>query len=106
MGIARPVGTHQPALMLFLAIFVVCMTMMALLNLVTALFVEATMEEAKKDNRMHGTREKAQKRRLIQELMEVFEESDTDASGAITYKEWEAMTSIPGIAEKFRRLGF
>lgn len=38
--------------------------------------------------------------------MEVFEESDTDASGAITYKEWEAMTSIPGIAEKFRRLGF
>merc|ERR1719316_198986 len=63
-GIMRPVESHFPYMWLFFTLFV-CFTTLAMLNLITGVFVEQTLAAAKADHAMQMEREVAQRKNLI-----------------------------------------
>merc|ERR1719183_1324899 len=82
-SIARPLNEHYPAIWFFFAFFV-CFTTLAMLNLITGVFVEQTLASAKADYSMQVDREVLQRKKLIADLTNTFCLADEDGSGEIS----------------------
>jgi len=74
--------------------FYIAFAVLALLNVVTGVFVESAMESAKNDEDMA----------MVDRLRQAFQETDVDGSGIITWDEFEAALDEPGMEKTFQAL--
>uniref|UniRef100_A0A0G4GKB9 EF-hand domain-containing protein n=1 Tax=Chromera velia CCMP2878 TaxID=1169474 RepID=A0A0G4GKB9_9ALVE len=120
-GIVRPLESMNPGLVAFFVLYVIVLTF-GMLNILTAVFVETTIQMAHADDeeirrpvgreRGGGVRVEEvgvaiamEKRRQAELLKELMETADTDKSGTVTKEEWEVLMSSQDVQLKLRKLG-
>jgi len=96
-----PLPSLYKALFLFFQGF----TFLALLNVVTAVFVESTMQKAQKDRESLVIEELHDKRQFLDGMKSLFQELDTNGDGQISLRELAEEIKKPGIGAYFASLG-
>jgi hypothetical protein len=77
---------------------------LALLNIVTAVFVESAMQRSQCDRELLVQQEMEQKVEYVETLQRVFEELDNDGSGTLTLDEFERQIQDENILTYLRAL--
>lgn len=77
-------GEYQFGFLVFLTFAV-----LALLNVVTAVFVETAMQQSQRDRELLVQQEVEQKVEFVETMQRVFEELDTNGSGTLSLEEFE-----------------
>jgi hypothetical protein len=99
----RPLGLlpayYRPAFYLYITF-----TMFAVLNVLTAVFIESTMLHCQQDREFIIQSEMSAKRRFMSTMEEVFDELDSNNSGKISLDELEAHLHEPDVAAYFSAL--
>eukprot|EP00930_Biecheleria_cincta_P082808 TRINITY_DN72459_c0_g1_i1.p1 TRINITY_DN72459_c0_g1~~TRINITY_DN72459_c0_g1_i1.p1 ORF type:complete len:615 (+),score=106.03 TRINITY_DN72459_c0_g1_i1:31-1875(+) len=95
-GIMRPIVHHKPYLFLYF-ISIVLLLSIGLLNLITALMVDASLAAASADKDVKKAMENERKRKQMLELRNMFGELDEDGSGELSLD--ELMSSPEDIQE-------
>lgn len=85
-GIYAPMIQDDPKLIFFFVPFLLIVSIV-LMNLVTAVIVEAFLEHAKQDNELRKKERDQTVRNMMPHLEEVFESLDKDGSGMLTLEE-------------------
>jgi len=75
---------------LLLFLFYIAFAVLALLNVVTGVFVDGALAKSQHDRDMVAEKEIQQKRAYVTNLREIFEEADADESGSISREEFDA----------------
>lgn len=88
----------------FMALFQ-CFTLLALLNIVTGIFVEGAIEKAQTDKEAMIQMELEGEQGRLQQLTEVFKEIDEDQSGYIDLNEFERLMNDARVKAYFRTMG-
>eukprot|EP00927_Polykrikos_kofoidii_P018269 TRINITY_DN18436_c0_g1_i2.p1 TRINITY_DN18436_c0_g1~~TRINITY_DN18436_c0_g1_i2.p1 ORF type:complete len:725 (+),score=112.63 TRINITY_DN18436_c0_g1_i2:70-2244(+) len=91
-AIYRPLireGDMGPFVIVYFVLFILFVSM-ALMNLVTAVMVEGSMQQAQEDRQAMRALEEKRKKALIPKLREMFEALDEDNSGEVSLDEIEA----------------
>jgi len=78
---------------------------LALGNVITAVFVEAAMQRSQKDREFMIQEEMAQKNEFMQVMQEVFDELDSNQSGALSLEEFERHINDEKIIAYMSQLG-
>jgi len=86
--IYRPMIQAAPELLCFFVPFLLIVSIV-LMNLVTAIIVEAFLAHAKEDNEMRKKEQERRVQSMIPQLKRMFEEMDEDGSGTLTLDELE-----------------
>jgi Ca2+-binding EF-hand superfamily protein len=73
----------------YMFLLFICFSMFAVVNIVTGIFVERSMEANMKDKDIVVQEELAAKKIYLQSMAELFEEMDEDGKGTISMKEFE-----------------
>jgi len=81
-AIYRPLVMERPELLLYFVPFVLIVSI-ALMNLVTALMVNSSLEQASSDKNLQEQEETLRRKELVTVLRRAFEELDADDSGMI-----------------------
>jgi len=81
-----PLVTQEPLLMIFFISFMLVVSV-SLMNLVTAVIVEASFQQAREDNEERDHARKMQIRKTMPIVRNLFHELDVDGSNAITMSE-------------------
>uniref|UniRef100_A0A0G4H1H7 Ion transport domain-containing protein n=1 Tax=Chromera velia CCMP2878 TaxID=1169474 RepID=A0A0G4H1H7_9ALVE len=81
-GIVRPAEKVAPGLVIFYIVFLVLITF-GLLNVLTAVFVETSVQQAKEDEDAARAELEASKKRTLETLQLVLQKADTDHSGSV-----------------------
>jgi len=68
----------------------IAFAVLALLNVVTGVFVDGALAKSQHDRHMVAEKEIQQKQAYVTNLREIFEEADTDESGSISWEEFDA----------------
>merc|ERR1712032_118480 len=82
----------------------ICFMVLGVLNVVTGLFVEGAMKAAQNDADSVMQAEMEWKQSVFNKIKEVFDVSDSDGSGTISFREFEAQTKNPYMIEMFNML--
>jgi len=85
--------------------FFMCFTLLAVLNIVTGIFVEGAIQRAESDKDQMIQHELEQETGKVQQLQDVFEEIDADASGYIDLEEFEILVADERVKAYFRTMG-
>merc|ERR1712136_167762 len=88
-----------------LLVLYVALMMLALLNIVTGIFVNDSIEVAQSDRDIRTFTELSRKRHCMEELQSIFHEIDHDGSGTITYDEFKSAISKDEVHALFETLG-
>jgi hypothetical protein len=88
----------------FMALFQ-CFTLLALLNIVTGIFVEGAIEKAQTDKEAMIQMELEGEQGRLQQLTEVFKDIDEDESGYIDLDEFERLMNDQRVKAYFRTMG-
>lgn len=80
--------THATGIGAVVLLLYVLMTVLGVLNVITAVFVEAAMGKAKADRQLVLGEEQEIRRQMAKELVEIFKAIDTDDTKTITHDEW------------------
>jgi hypothetical protein len=83
----------------------VCFSLLTLLNVVTAVFIESTMARSKSDRGLVVQNELMAKKDFLQTMREIFQELDVDEDGDITEEEMRRRMQVPEIGAYFSQLG-
>lgn len=83
---ARPLVERQPAIMLFLALFIMIFTF-GILNMVVALVVEKTLDQTRTMGDLSKRQKLIEAAQQLMELVSVFREGDSDESGTLSAEE-------------------
>lgn len=81
---------HVGGLYAVIFLFYITLTIFVVLNIITAVFVEGAMIKSANDREMVVQKEINQKKAWVENLKDMFVESDTDGSGTISWEEFEA----------------
>merc|ERR1712014_428892 len=84
--IYKPLIEHEPWLVVFFVVIILIVSIV-LMNLVTAVVVNGAFENAQQDRDALAIYEQQQKKRMIQELRDIFERIDEDGSGMLSSEE-------------------
>lgn len=90
-----PLAEHISALLAPLFCLYVAFAILALMNVVTGVFVENAIDSANRDK----------ERYLVQTVRELFEKADLSREGVISWKEFESQLSNPELQTLFSGLG-
>eukprot|EP00933_Yihiella_yeosuensis_P081106 TRINITY_DN94648_c0_g1_i1.p1 TRINITY_DN94648_c0_g1~~TRINITY_DN94648_c0_g1_i1.p1 ORF type:complete len:357 (-),score=61.72 TRINITY_DN94648_c0_g1_i1:130-1119(-) len=85
-GVYRPLVKHR-VILFFYFMSVILLLSIALMNLVTAIMVDSSMDQANADKDTIKALESARKARQMEQLKEMFIELDEDGSGELTLDE-------------------
>jgi len=83
----------------------IAFTIFAVLNVVTAVFVDNAMESRKTDMDLQIVQEIQAREKIQEALTAVFTAADTDVSGTISWEEFKEHFSHPAVEAYFRQLG-
>jgi Ca2+-binding EF-hand superfamily protein len=86
-------------------LFFTCFTLLALLNIITGVFVESAFAKAQSDREQVVQAELKEEGEKMQQLDEVFNEIDIDNTGFLTIHEFEAVVADPRVVAYFRSMG-
>jgi len=90
MVVVRPVVHHAPwTLLVFIPNLIV--STVAVLNVVTAVFVDQILAASKKDGEYMLKRRRSRLHSELAQLKEMFMSADADGSGALTFEEFKAL---------------
>eukprot|EP00929_Paragymnodinium_shiwhaense_P013634 TRINITY_DN12147_c0_g1_i1.p1 TRINITY_DN12147_c0_g1~~TRINITY_DN12147_c0_g1_i1.p1 ORF type:complete len:593 (+),score=154.24 TRINITY_DN12147_c0_g1_i1:160-1938(+) len=81
----------------FIWIFYIVFSVIVLLNVVTGIFVDGAMTKSKFDREKAIQAELDQKKAIIDNLREIFQESDEDQSGMVTFDEFVRTMEDPRV---------
>eukprot|EP00930_Biecheleria_cincta_P086621 TRINITY_DN7588_c0_g1_i1.p1 TRINITY_DN7588_c0_g1~~TRINITY_DN7588_c0_g1_i1.p1 ORF type:complete len:606 (-),score=84.99 TRINITY_DN7588_c0_g1_i1:166-1983(-) len=87
-SVYRPLVRHNPLLFLYI-MWVLLIMAIALMNLVTAIMVDGSMENAMQDKEAEEALAAEEKKKQMEQLREMFLELDEDGSGELTMDEIE-----------------
>lgn len=85
-SIYAPMMHKNPLLVFFFVPFILVCSI-ALMNLVTAVIVEGALEQSKQDKDVQAEYKRAEIKKLIPKLLEMFHELDADGNGTLTLDE-------------------
>lgn len=85
--------------------FYVAFTMLAVLNIITGVFVDNAVETARTQRDFLVEKEMELRERYIMELHDIFEEMDTDGSGTLSLDEIKAFLNDLRVQSYFQALG-
>ncbi|CAE7453853.1 Scn11a [Symbiodinium sp. CCMP2592] len=94
--------TLSPMLFIFYVLF----ALLAVLNIVTGVFVDNAVDKAKTQREFLIEKEREVKEKYIKELQNLFLEMDVDASGTLTAEEMQHLVKDPKMSAYFSALGF
>jgi len=104
-AVARPIVEEEPWLFLFIVSYIMIFTF-GMLNMIVATVIEKTLHHTRM---LSDSTQAEERRRMQQELVRirtVFDESNQDASGKMTFEEFEAaLKAHPPIREIFNKMG-
>lgn len=83
-----PIVAGDKTLLFYFLMFMAVVSI-ALMNLVTAVIVEGAIEQAEADKEMQKAHEEQQRKLLVRECQDLFEQIDADASGFLSKEEIE-----------------
>jgi len=86
-------------------IFFITFTFLALMNVVTAVFVESTMQRSLMDRESVVVDEMAARREFINSIAELFHELDVSGSGSISFEDMKEQFRQPAVGLYFASLG-
>jgi len=92
--------TYQAGFLFFITFAVI-----ALMNVVTAVFVESTMQRSRNDRELMTQNEIKNKKEFLETMASVFNELDDDHDGSVNLTELETQLKIPRIGAYFSSLG-
>jgi len=84
----RPIVEAKPHLFFYFILFILVVSI-ALMNLITAIMVEASMHQAAQDQAVVAAHQADEKKKMIQSLEALFRDLDTDGSGMLDFEELE-----------------
>lgn len=85
--------------------FYVSFTMLAVLNIITGVFVDNAVETAKSQRDVLVQKEFELKERYLNEMRELFKDMDDDGSGTVTLEEIKEYFADPRVMSYFQALG-
>jgi len=88
-----------------LMVLFTCFTLLALLNIITGVFVESAFAKAQSDREAVVQAELKEETQKMQQLDEVFNEIDKNNTGYLTIHEFEAVVADPRVVAYFRSMG-
>lgn len=91
----RPLARNIHVLLAPLFCLYIAFTLLALMNVVTGVFVENAIDSANRDK----------ERYLVQTARELFERADPDGAGVITWSEFERQLARPALQEYLKGMG-
>jgi len=100
-GIYRPLIKHQPAIFIYFMIVILLLSI-ALMNLVTAVMVNSSLDQASEDKEAKKSWEEAKKKKQMEQLKIMFLELDEDGSGELSLDEIEG--SPPEAQEQLQEI--
>jgi len=103
--IARPVMEKDWNMCLFFITFIT-VSVFVFWNLITAVIVGSAMDMAAQDTTAQAKALEAQKKQQLKALADIFLEIDTDGSGELTAKEFDAAMDIPKVQQLLTILGY
>jgi len=87
--VARPLVEEQPAVVIFVASFIMVFTF-GMLNMVVAMVVEKTLEQTRKMGAYQERQLRLQMAKELMQIITVFRDSDVDGNGTLSAEELEA----------------
>mmetsp|Transcript_70869 Transcript_70869/g.163849 ORF Transcript_70869/g.163849 Transcript_70869/m.163849 type:complete len:584 (-) Transcript_70869:288-2039(-) len=103
--IVRHVGVPQPGMLAFFIAFIVICNFL-ILNVVVGVVIESTLRTARDDDlKVRKTKEK-RRQMVFNQLREIFEEADVDASGTLTLEEVLQATNRTEVYNKLKMIDF
>jgi len=85
-------------------LFLVC-TSFGMVNVITAVIVEGTLERALQQHRMQSQKEDAERRQLISQVAIIFQTSDQNSDGMLTREEFVASLEQPMVMRMLLTIG-
>jgi len=104
MGIVRPVGYHAPWTLCIIIPYIVFVTV-AVMNVITGIFVDHIMEASKADGEQMLKAREAEVTTQLSELRRFFLQGDSDGDGCLTLEEFEGLLSAPTVQSFFLKIG-
>merc|ERR1712190_23340 len=89
----------------FLFFFYIAFTILAVLNIITGVFVDNAVETAKTQREFLVQKEMELKERYVSEMRSLFLEIDDDGSGSVTLDEIQEYFEDPRVQSYFQALG-
>eukprot|EP00930_Biecheleria_cincta_P035127 TRINITY_DN24192_c0_g1_i1.p1 TRINITY_DN24192_c0_g1~~TRINITY_DN24192_c0_g1_i1.p1 ORF type:complete len:582 (+),score=115.95 TRINITY_DN24192_c0_g1_i1:94-1839(+) len=96
------VGIFSPMIFLVYVVF----AMIAVLNIITGVFVDTAFESAQKQRDFMVEQEMQMKESFLKEIRKFFVALDVDGDSAVSFEEVVIMLEDPGLSAYFRVLGF
>lgn len=87
-NVGRPLINTEPAMFIFLFVFIMIFTF-GFLNMIVAMVVEATIDQAKKMEQLSDKEQNEVFVRHLESVKQVFQDADSDHSGTLTQEEFE-----------------
>jgi len=85
--------------------FYIAFTMLAVLNIITGIFVDNALETSRMQRDYIVAREEKARHKAMKEFSKIFDEMDEDASGSITWEEMAGALENPATNRYFHALG-
>eukprot|EP00930_Biecheleria_cincta_P020222 TRINITY_DN15255_c0_g1_i1.p1 TRINITY_DN15255_c0_g1~~TRINITY_DN15255_c0_g1_i1.p1 ORF type:complete len:650 (-),score=126.14 TRINITY_DN15255_c0_g1_i1:130-1926(-) len=105
-GIVCDVLLKVDILSTMLFLFYVLFSVLAVLNIVTGVFVDNAVAAAKTQREFLIEKEREVKEKYVKELQDLFADMDKDGSGLLTTLEMQSLVADPKMAAYFSALGF
>lgn len=104
-AVARPIVEEEPWLFLFIVSYIMIFTF-GMLNMIVATVIEKTLHHTRMLSDSHQAEEYRRMRHELMRVRSVFDESNQDASGKMTFEQFEAaLKAHPPIREIFNKMG-
>eukprot|EP00928_Gymnodinium_smaydae_P052768 TRINITY_DN36936_c0_g1_i2.p1 TRINITY_DN36936_c0_g1~~TRINITY_DN36936_c0_g1_i2.p1 ORF type:complete len:599 (-),score=126.98 TRINITY_DN36936_c0_g1_i2:36-1778(-) len=89
----------------FVFLLFVAFSIVALMNVVNAVFVSSTLQKAQNDRELLAQSEMTSKKDFLRNMRKIFREIDKDHSGEIGFEELRSQMEVPAIGAYFSSIG-